>query len=232
MRFKQSPNLAGVPFQDVLKDRDQNAARVVTQHGPVVLLDRDVPPFSQRSDFDLVASDNSAGGRLLAEHLLKLGCRQVAFVALPHLPSTVQNRISGVRDTLLRHRLELSPDWLHIGDPDDSKFVRSLIAGRRWDAVICGNDLTAAQLIRSLERNRVGVPRDLRVVGYDDVKYATLLSVPLTTVHQSARDIAMAAYRAMLDRIDEPMLPARTILLTPRLVVRESCGAYLARKAK
>jgi len=126
----------------------------------------------------------------------------------------------------------LPPDWIRIGDPEDLKFVRSLTAGRRWDAVVCANDQTAAQFMRGLERNNVRVPRDLRVVGFDDVKYATLLSVPLTTIHQSARDIAVTAYRAMLDRIAEPTLPARSLLLTPRLVVRESCGAYLPHKSK
>jgi len=112
------------------------------------------------------------------------------------------------------------------------KFVRSLTAGRRWDAIVCASDQTAAQLMRALEKNKVRVPRGLRVVPFDDVKYATLLSVPLTTIHQSARDIAVTAYREMLDRIAEPTLPARTILLSPHLVVRESCGAYLPHKSK
>lgn len=112
------------------------------------------------------------------------------------------------------------------------KFVRLLIGGRRWDVVVCGNDLTAAQLLRALEKNNVRVPRDLRMVGFDEAKYATLLSVPLTTVHQPCRDIAITAYRAMLERIIEPTLPARSLLLTSHLVVRESCGAYLPRKEK
>jgi LacI family transcriptional regulator len=73
------------------------------------------------------------------------------------------------------------------------------------------------------------VPRDVRVVGFDDVKYATLLGVTLTTIHQPCRDIAITAFRAMLERIAEPTLPARSMLLSPRLVVRESCGAYLPR---
>ena len=199
---------------------------------PVVLLDRDSTPFPQRSEFDLVTSDNSAGGRLLAEHLLKLGCQRLAFVARPNFPSTVEERISGVRDTLLRNQMELPPDWIQIGDPEDVKFVRSLAAGRRWDADVCANDLTSAHLMRALQKNHVRVPRDLRVVGFDDVKYATLLSVPLTTIHQSARDIAVTAHRAMLDRIAEPTLPARMILLSPRLVVRESCGAYLPHRRR
>jgi LacI family transcriptional regulator len=83
--------------------------------------------------------------------------------------------------------------------------------------------------MRSLEASGVKVPRDARVVGFDDAKYATLVSPPLTTIHQPSRDIAVIAFRAMLERIAEPMLPARSFALTPRLVVRESCGAYLPR---
>jgi LacI family transcriptional regulator len=199
---------------------------------PVALLDRDIVPFPDRSNVDLIASDNLAGGCMLAEHLFKLGCRHLAFVARPCYPPTVEARIAGVREALVRHHLELPADWIHVGEPEDLKFVRGLTGGRRWDAVVCANDLTAAQLMRGLEKISVRVPRDLRVVGFDDVKYATLLSVPLTTIHQPSRDIAITAYRAMLDRIAEPTLPARSVLVTPRLVVRESCGAYLPRREK
>ena len=66
----------------------------------------------------------------------------------------------------------------------------------------------------------------MRVVGFDDAKYATLVGVPLTTIHQPCRDIAVTAFHALLERIADPTLPARSLLLTPRLVVRESCGAF------
>jgi DNA-binding LacI/PurR family transcriptional regulator len=106
-----------------------------------------------------------------------------------------------------------------------------MMAGKKWDAVICANDLTAAQLIRTLETSRYLVPQDIRVVGFDDAKYATLVSVPLTTIQQPCKDIAAIAFQTMLSRIAAPTLPARNILLPPRLVVRESCGAYLPRKS-
>jgi LacI family transcriptional regulator len=199
---------------------------------PVVLVDRDIVPFPERTNHDLVAIDNIAAGCLLAEHLFKLGCRRLAFLTWRNAAPTVDARITGVRDALLRHNLELPRDWIQTGDAEDAKFVRSLIAGRRWDAVICANDLTAAQLMRTLEKSGVRVPFDVRVVGFDDVKYATLLSVPLTTIHQPSRDIAVTACRTMLDRIADPTLPARSVLLAPRLVVRESCGAYLPRNAE
>ena len=112
------------------------------------------------------------------------------------------------------------------------KFARKLTAGKQAEAFICANDDTAATLMRSLEANGAKVPRDVRVVGFDDAKYATLVSPPLTTIHQPCREIAFVAFRAMLERIADPTLPARSLALTPRLVVRESCGAYLGGAAR
>jgi LacI family transcriptional regulator len=209
---------------------NRRLAEALRQAGiPVILLDRDLVPFPERSDFDLVGIDNVAGGFLLAEHLIKLGCRRIRFVARAQSAPTVDARIAGVREALIRPPLEVPANWVAHGDPADLKFVRALVAGRHSDAFICANDFTAAVLLRSLETLGVRVPRDVRVVGFDDVKYATLLSVPLTTIHQPCRDLAVIAFRAMLERIAEPTIPARNLSVTPRLVVRESCGAYLPR---
>ncbi|RYD59749.1 MAG: LacI family transcriptional regulator, partial [Verrucomicrobiaceae bacterium] len=72
----------------------------------------------------------------------------------------------------------------------------------------------------------VSVPGDVRVVGFDDAGFASLVSPPLTTYRQPCQEIAISAFRAMLDRIQDPSLPARSIRLTGSLIVRESCGAY------
>jgi DNA-binding LacI/PurR family transcriptional regulator len=193
----------------------------------IVLLDRDLGAFPARSEFDLVGVDNFAAGYLLADHLLKLGCRDLAFVATPLSAPTVSARVAGAREALLDHGRPVPRDFVRLGEPDRPEFARGLTARRRPHAVICANDRTAAMLMRSLEKTGVRVPRNLRVVGCDDVKYATLLSVPLTTVHQPCREIAVTAFRAMLDRLADPTLPPRSLALAPRLVVRESCGAYL-----
>jgi GntR family transcriptional regulator, arabinose operon transcriptional repressor len=63
------------------------------------------------------------------------------------------------------------------------------------------------------------------MVGFDDVKYARLLPVPLTTLHQPRKDIGRVALAAMLDRIANPGLPPRDVLLGCELMVRKSCGA-------
>jgi DNA-binding LacI/PurR family transcriptional regulator len=80
------------------------------------------------------------------------------------------------------------------------------------------------QTLLSLGRR---VPEDVRIVGIDDVKYASLLSVPLTTIHQNCGAIGVIAMATMLERLEHPELPNREISLPVRLVVRRSCGAHL-----
>lgn len=195
----------------------------------VTLIDRDLGSFPRRSDFDLVGIDNLAAGYMIADHLIKLGCRKILFACRPLSAVTVNARIAGVREALAQNRLDCDSDWVRQGDPKDLKFARSLVAGKIADAIICANDDTAALLIRTLESHGVHTPHDIRIVGFDDVKYAMLVSVPLTTIHQPCRDIALVAFQTMQRRLAEPTAPAQSINLSPSLVVRESCGAYLQR---
>jgi DNA-binding LacI/PurR family transcriptional regulator len=223
--------VSGVFFApyELVPERDQINRRLATmlrEAGiPVILVDRDFVSYPFRSDFDLVGIDNVAGGYILAEHLLKLGCRRLHFVAYPLSAPTVKARIAGVREALVSSRIEPDPDWVRIGALDDKSFVRSLVAGRRPDAFICANDHTAALLLRALHQNEVYVPKDVRVVGFDDVNFAALVSPALTTARQPCNELAVTAFHAMLERQAEPNLPPRHMMLMPQLVVRDSSGA-------
>lgn len=195
----------------------------------VTLMDRDVSPFPFRSEFDLVGVDNLLGGYLLAEHLLKLGCKRIHFVARPFSAPTVDERINGMFEALRHHLAEQGRDAVRIGNMSDKSFLRSLVTPPFPDAFMCANDHTAALLLRALHQANIRVPEQVRVVGFDDVKFSTLVSPQLTTVQQPWREIATIAFRIMMDRLADPTLPPRHVTSAPRLIVRESCGAYLPR---
>jgi DNA-binding LacI/PurR family transcriptional regulator len=93
------------------------------------------------------------------------------------------------------------------------------------DAIVCANDWTAARLMHAILELGHAVPGDVRLAGIDDMDYASLLPVPLTTLRQPTRAIGAAAFAAMLDRVSRPDTPVRDILLQTHLVVRRSCGA-------
>jgi GntR family transcriptional regulator of arabinose operon len=102
--------------------------------------------------------------------------------------------------------------------------VRKLVERLKPDGIICANDFTAANLMKTLSELKVAVPQQIRLCGIDDVKYASLLAVPLTTVHQPCERMGAEAIAAMIQRIRNPDIPARDILLDFHVVVRESSG--------
>jgi DNA-binding LacI/PurR family transcriptional regulator len=108
--------------------------------------------------------------------------------------------------------------------------IKSILKKDHPDAFVCANDLTAGNLMHTLISLGQRIPEDIRIVGIDDVKYARLLPVPLTTLHQPCRDIGRMAMAVMLDRIANPDLPPRDVLLRCELVVRKSCGAATRRE--
>jgi len=193
----------------------------------VVLLDRCYAPYPMRSRYDLVGIDNRRAGFLITQHLLQLGLRRIAFVAKPLSASTVVARVAGYREALFAYGIDTREDLVRRGDPDDPKFVDQVVESCRAEAIVCANDSTAARIMTHLAAKGIRVPEEMRVVGIDDVKYAALLPTPLTTEHQSCADIGAAALGVMLDRLADPQLPTRDMLLQTHTVVRRSCGAYL-----
>ncbi|MBV8114630.1 MAG: GntR family transcriptional regulator [Silvibacterium sp.] len=213
------------PHKDVFNRR---IAGALDRAGiPIVLLDRCIAAYPERSRYDLVGIDNRRAGFQITRHLLQLGAKRIAFVAKPLSAPTVEARIAGYREALYSAGLCISENLVRFGDPEDRSFIRSVMDDCRPDAIVCANDLTAAKLMHGLLEIGIRIPEEVRMVGLDDVRYASMLPVPLTTHHQNCGDIGAVAMSAMLERIEHSNLPTRDILLQTRLVVRKSCGASL-----
>ena len=194
---------------------------------PIVLLDRDICVYPLRSRYDLIGIDNRRAGYVITDHLLSLGRRRIVFVMRPYCNPTVDARVWGYREALFSRGITVDPEFLLQGDPNDRTFVQGVLERIHPEAFVCANDITAARMMRTLNELGVKIPSDVGVVGIDDVKYASLLHVPLTTIHQPCRDLGVAALVAMLERIRHPEMPARDIFVDFKLIIRQSCGATL-----
>ena len=192
---------------------------------PVVLLDRCVSPYPFRSRYDLVGIENRRTAYIATEHLIKQGAKRVAFFGRAFSASTVDARIAGYREALNACGQKSEHDLAFRGDPSDDKQIAAILDRYKPDAFLAANDHTAAQLMQSLMRLGRSIPGEIRIAGIDDVRYASLLPIPLTTQHQPCSQIGMVAMSTMLQRLENPDLPARDILLSCSLMVRESCGS-------
>jgi GntR family transcriptional regulator of arabinose operon len=106
----------------------------------------------------------------------------------------------------------------------DVDAVKEFVERNYPQAFVCANDRTASALMKSLLAIGQRIPEQIKIVGIDDLPFAGLLPVPLTTMRQPGREIGMVAMSVMLDRLAQPNLPTRDVLLASHLVVRESSG--------
>ena len=185
---------------------------------PVVLVDRDIEQTDVPHDF--VGIDNLAAGRALGAHLLARGARRIHFLMRPNCASVIRDRLDGVMSALGADRPK---NAVIVAEPTDVAALEPWFRRRpRPDAVICESDYVAAQFRNTLDRFGLSVPKDVRLAGFDDIRCAVSTTPPLTTVHQPCEDLARMVYQTLLDRMRDPSLPARRILLGAPLVIRDS----------
>ena len=192
---------------------------------PIILLDRDLCPYPQRSKYDLVGIDNRRAGFTITTHLLDRGARRIVFFARPNSAPTVAMRTAGYLDAIRDFAERGAAGRTESGDPSDVSLIRAIISRHHPDAFVCPNDFTAARLMASLNTLGLQVPAQMRVAGFDDLRYASLLQTPLTTIHQPCLELGSTALGAMFARIANPAMPARDYLLDFKLVVRQSTAS-------
>jgi GntR family transcriptional regulator, arabinose operon transcriptional repressor len=191
----------------------------------VVLLDRWHSKTPERQRPDLVGINNRQAGYTAAKHLLDHGCTRIGFIGHHGAQSTISERMRGYEEALLAHGLRpAAGSELHLHS-HAAQALRNASTVEALEGFVCINDRVAGELMHMFLAKGLRIPDDIRLVGIDDLAYASLLPVPLTTVRQPVREIGEAALRSMLERLRAPHQPAREILLDGELIVRRSCGS-------
>lgn len=189
---------------------------------PFVVVD---PAGDPDPDVPSVGSANWAGGLAATRHLTAQDHERVAIITGPEDMLCSLARLDGYRSAMAMAGLEVDPRLIRFGDfhvQGGFEHAMSLLDGPdRPTAIFAGSDLQALGVLEAARVKGLHVPRDLSVVGYDDVPLAQWSSPPLTTVHQPLRRMAEEASRMLFHR-DESGKAAQRIELATHLVVRQS----------
>ena len=191
---------------------------------PCVLAQRRVEGFPA----DYVGPDYGAGMELITEHLIGLGHRNIAFIGGVRRIAPLAERMAGFHRALRRHKLKSSAvvPCAVIDRSSGYTAARELLAkGDIPSAIVCYNDVVAFGVMLALDERGLVPGRDVAVVGCDDVDEAGLHRPALTTFTTDPRVVGREAARLLLRRIAHPDRPREEIIVPPRLVIRQSCGA-------
>jgi LacI family transcriptional regulator len=200
---------------------------LVSRNMPVVMIDRNVPNV----EVDAVLSDNQLGGYLATHHLIELGHRRIACISGPSSITPSSERIIGYRKALEEAGIPYDENLVIRGDyhaQSGMEITHSILKMEpRPSAIFALNDLMALGALRAAAEAGYSVPRDLAVVGYDDLEITHFTNPPLTTIAQPKKEIGAQAIHLLVERISQKNRPPTRLVLSPELIVRRSTQPVL-----
>ncbi|MFF2654455.1 LacI family DNA-binding transcriptional regulator [Streptomyces sp. NPDC058045] len=197
---------------------------------PTVLLDRVPAPEDGGGGwaFDQVGAENAGPAEELVAHLAGLGHTRIGLIAGLAGLSTSRERLAGYRAGLAAAGLRFDPALVAAGHStaDGAEAAARALLDRPAPptSLLAANDAMTLGTLRALRALRRRVPRDVALVGFGDFPWADLFEPRLTAVAQPAAEIGATALRLLLDRVDAPDRPPRTVRLPCAFVHRSSCG--------
>lgn len=195
------------------------------QRTPYVLLDRNFPQMAA----NFVGTDNFRAGELATEHLIDLGKKRIAHIGGKRIDPSLE-RLRGYRNALSARGMTMPESYVKEreslemqGDTAGYHCMKQLLRLKeRPDAVFCYNDVSAIGAMHAVSEAGLRIPKDIAIVGCGNVGYSKYLRYPLTSIDQSIPEQGRVAGALALGLDDQSEQPPRTVLLKPRLIVRES----------
>lgn len=189
---------------------------------PTVLVDNVI----ESEKIDYVVADNHSGAREAVEFLISRGHREIAFVSGPREHPSFEERFNGYKMALIENNISLEKDLIHtvpISDTMGTEIARKMLNNRKIPrAIFAANDKTALNIMQVFKGNGVNIPRDVSLIGFDDIDIAQYLTPSLTTVAIDKESMGLEACHKLISRLNNPDKTATKTVIPTRLLERNS----------
>ena len=211
----------------LLKQSDANASYDFGDI-PVVLLER-----SPKINYGYVEVNDEQGGFIAAQHMIACGYREIVIIGGTASSTSHTHRVAGFLSAFEKAGLQTDKIETIYGSFSLSSGLdlmnEYLERGGRPQAVFCANDVVALGVLQSAQEHGLRIPEDLGIMGFDDISYASLPQIMLTTVRQPLNEMGAIATSLLINQIKkgQPGVPPKVILET-ELMVRNTCRQIVA----
>lgn len=189
---------------------------------PIVFFDR----VFQDLESSKVLQDDYSGAFMATEHLISKGYRRIAYFAGNEHLSITQNRLSGYKAALKKHRISLKPEWIFYsgftqkcGEDDMEKILK---LSDRPNAIFAINDRRAVGAMITIKRKGLTVGKDIGVIGFTNDPISTIIEPSLTTIEEPAFEIGKQSCELLIKQIKNRSLSPKEIILSGKLIERDS----------
>jgi LacI family transcriptional regulator len=200
---------------------DGTLAALLATSRNIVLVDEDIPGVNVPRVF----VENEHGAWLAARHLIEAGHRDIALIGGPEGLLSVRERLAGFRRAMHEHGLRVRSGWELLGEYSREfgrrALERLLDAPRRPTAILACSDYIAVGVLKAARERGMSLPRDISLVGFDDMPFAELVDPPLTTVRQPVAEMGRIACERLLAILNGSEASPLT-RLPVELIIRQS----------
>lgn len=192
---------------------------------PLVLVDS----LSRQGEYTSIETDNTRGGFLATKHLIELGYKRIAFIGGQLNSFSNGFRLKGYKEALAQYNYFVDESIIVNGDfktKSGYDLIKKLLQSPNPpDAAFAGNDIIALGVLHCVQELGLNVPVDFGIIGFDNISFAGLPQIQLSTINQPTYYMGRTAFSLLLEEIqnkDEKMI--KKIVLEPELIVRKTTG--------
>ena len=211
---------------------DEILLPLLRQHDAVVVFDRVV----DRAIGGSVRVDDVYGGISATNHLLKIGRRSLGLLAGPKYYAGSERRRYGFRAALELQGMLSDPELEIECEPDEQggyqAAMQLLQRHRKIEGIFCFNDLVALGVLGALSELGIRVPEQVAVIGFDDLRLASLTTPQLSTLHVDKLELGRSMVRMLLERISGDIQSEEECIIRPKLIIRQSAPDNESRKER
>ncbi|MGD1823588.1 MAG: LacI family DNA-binding transcriptional regulator [Pleomorphochaeta sp.] len=219
-----SKHIDGVIF--ISSDNSDDEVEKFQKHSiPIVIADR----IGKYNNVDSIVVDNEKGGYEATKYLINRGFTKIGCISGPSSISSSSQRVLGYKRALKEANITLKEEYISVGDFHFAGGITAadnfLKLSEKLEAVFATNDMMALGFIDTLRNVGLSVPKDISVIGYDNIQLAQFMSPKLTTVAQPLDKLAETATNLLLKKINKQNNSKEIIKLDPVIIERESCSS-------
>lgn len=195
---------------------------------PIVMVDN----YAEGLDASFVSSDNYYGATKAMEHMIKMGYKKIGGIFGDEKSMTSNDKMRGFRDVIENNGMVYDPELIvhtqaHATFEDGVSAATKLIE-KGVDGIFAVSDIVAMGAMKASFIKNKKVSSNIGICGYDNIEYGSMLPCPLTTVDKDTKKIAETSAKLLIEELNtKTNIDHQTVVLKPKLIVRNSCGEVL-----
>jgi len=207
----------------------EDIKELIRERFPIVLVGREYDGW----DVDQIYSDEVKGGYIATKYLIEKGCKRIKMITDELYNSASFGRVEGYKKALKEKGKKVQDQDIKICDKIHEGYhiqagydevTKMLKQKEIFDGIFCYNDLIAYGAIKALKEHGIRIPKDVRIVGYDDITFSSLIEPELTTIRVKKEEMGYEAFNMLYKRIKSDRISNSFVkkILDVELIIRKS----------